>query len=143
MLKKVITYEDFNGEECAEEVWFGITKTEIIKAELAGAERMTDTLRKMINLKDGQGIMRAFDKLVDMSYGVKSADGKRFEKSPELLAKFKSSAAYDSLYMEIMSDTDKALAFIKGIMPAEIGAQLDTPEIQKKIDEYVTTGKPI
>ena len=51
---------------------------------------------------------------------MKSDDGKYNRKSPELLADFKATQAYSELIMELLSDTDKAIAFINGIIPTKM-----------------------
>lgn len=137
MIKKTVEYEDFNGELCKEDIWFGITKSEIIKAELHGEERLTDVLQRLIDTKNYQGIMQNIERIMEMAYGVKSPDGKRFLKSPKILEEFKASAAYDAVYMEIISDPEVALKFFRDIMPADIAAQMNTPEVQAKVKELM------
>ena len=73
------------------------------------------------------------DFLLLSSVGIKSPDGKRFVKSDEIAQDFVSSPAFDTLFMEIATDADKALQFVKGIMPAEFA---------NSFDEKVSEGMP-
>ena len=58
--------------------------------------------------------------LIDFSYGIKSSDGQYFEKSEEILKRFKSSPAYSELFMELATDDNGAAAFINGVIPNDL-----------------------
>lgn len=59
---------------------------------------------------------RMLDLVIDLSYGVLTDDGDCFERSPEHLAKFKSSMAYDAMVERFMSDPEELQAFITQVM---------------------------
>lgn len=128
MYQKTMTYKDFLGEEITEDLYFNISKTEISKSNFSTAGGVENKLRKMVNEKNVQAISELFTELIGESYGILDADGKHFRKSPEIRAEFESSAAYDALYMELLQDTESALAFLKGILPDEIKGELDNNE---------------
>jgi len=72
---------------------------------------------------------------------VKSDDGKRFIKSPELRAEFEQTAAYDELFIELATDDKKLTDFFIGAFPKEFAG-----EIQKASTGIVlqqTPGGPI
>ena len=69
--------------------------------------------------------MREFKKLILMSYGEKSADGKRFIKSKELSEAFSQSEAYNKIFMEIVTDSKAAAEFANGIMPSQVRSRQD------------------
>ena len=53
-----------------------------------------------------------------------SEDGLYFFKSPEIIARFKASPAYNILIIELLSDATKAAAFINGIFPESISEKI-------------------
>ena len=55
------------------------------------------------------------------SYGEKSADGKRFIKTPEIAEAFSQTEAYSVLFMELATNADSAAAFVNGIIPKSNG----------------------
>lgn len=128
MLVKTITYEDYNGTTRTEEFRFNLLKSELTRLELGTTGGMQAALKKMIDAQDNEEIMKTFEKLILMSYGVKSVDGKRFEKSEEISKAFAQTPAYDQLFMELITDEAKAAAFINGIMPADIQKELAKEE---------------
>ena len=131
MYKKTITYTDFDGNEITEDLFFNLSKTEIVKSNFSTAGGLENKLRKMVNEKNMQAIAEIFNELIGMSYGVKSDDGKHFVKSPEVRAQFENSAAYDAVYMELLQNVDSALGFLRGILPSELSKELaDNEEIK-------------
>ena len=120
MYTKTIEYTDFNGEKRKEDFLFNLTKSELTRMQLGVAGGFDEKLRKIMNKQDGPAIMEFFEDLITLAYGEKSDDGKRFIKSPEMVEAFKQSAAYDVLYMELLTDDKAAADFTNGIIPAEV-----------------------
>lgn len=129
MLKRTINYEDFNGENVSEVVYFNLTKSELIELEVSYNNGFSDSLQSIIEAKDQKSLISEFKKIVLLSYGIKSEDGKRFIKSDKLREEFEQTAAYNSLFMELAINDGAAAAFINGIMPKDlIVADQDKPD---------------
>lgn len=129
MLKQLITYKNFDDVQVDKVLYFNLSKTELaennvdLEAELQGIldriqqidktkeEATTDDIRRLLEL------VKTFMRL---SYGVRSADGERFIKSPEVWTEFTQTAAYDAFLFSLFEDQDLALAFMLGIMPEEL-----------------------
>ena len=120
MVSKTITYEDFNGVERTETFYFNMTKAELAQWMTGGDGGMMERIQAIMDAKDEAKMREMFCELIDRSYGVKSADGRRFEKNEALLADFKATQAYSDLYMELMTDTEKSVEFVNGIMPSDL-----------------------
>ena len=119
MLKKTITYQDFNGDTTSEDFYFNLTKAELIELELsAGEEGLTESIKKLIASKDGASIINEFKRIILLAYGRKSEDGRRFIKSEEFRQEFASTEAYSELFFELATNADAAVTFIKGVMPS-------------------------
>lgn len=124
MLKKTITYTDFNGNERTEDLYFNLTKAEILKMEMSIKGGLAERIKRIISAQDQPAIMEVFDDLITRSYGVKSPDGKTFLKNQALVDEFVQSEAYSVLFMELCTDADAAAKFINGIVPADVSKQL-------------------
>lgn len=120
MLKKTITYEDYNGNERTEDFYFNLTKAELMEMELGVSGGFAESVKRIIDAQDGPSIIKIFKDLVLKAYGVKSTDGKRFIKSQEVTDEFVQTEAYSQLFMELATDADKASEFINGIIPKDI-----------------------
>lgn len=120
MLKKVLTYTDFDGEERTEEFYFNLTKAELVKMRYSAAGGMEKRLQRIVNEKDPHKIIEVIEDFIKASYGVKSDDGKRFIKSEKLYEDFKSTEAYSDLLIQLMTDENAAAAFVNGIVPPDV-----------------------
>ena len=118
MLKKTITYTDYNGNERTENFYFNLTKAEIMDMEMTTAGGFAEMIQRVVDAKDGVSIIKIFKDLIHKAYGVKSPDGKRFIKSKEVLDEFIQTEAYSQLYMELATDADAAAQFVNGVLPA-------------------------
>ena len=122
MLKKTITYTDYNGVERKEDFYFNLTKAEIMEMEMSISGGLTEMINRIVAAQDAPAIVKIFKELVLKAYGIKSPDGKRFIKSEELATEFAQTEAYSHLFMELATDADAASAFVNGIVPNVEGA---------------------
>ena len=117
MLKKPITYTDFNNVKRTKDFLFNLTKAEILEMEVRTKGGLETKMKTMSERNDGDEIMTFFKDLLFRSYGEKSDDGQRFVKSEELSIAFSQTGAYDVLFVELVTDPEKAAAFFNAIIP--------------------------
>ena len=117
MLKKTITYTDYNGSERTEDFYFNLTKAEVVEMEMSTTGGLAEMIKKIVAAQDAPSIIAIFNKLILKAYGEKSPDGKRFIKSDEISNAFSQTEAYSQLFMELATDADKAAEFVNGITP--------------------------
>jgi hypothetical protein len=125
MLKKTITYNDYNDNERTEDFYFNLTKAEVMEMEMSVNGGLTEMIQKIVSTKDAPTIIKIFKDLILKSYGEKSLDGKQFKKSKELSTAFSQTEAYSQLFMELATDADMAAKFINGVIPS-----VDKPNIK-------------
>lgn len=118
MLKKIIQYTNFNGEEEEEVFFFHLSKAELVELELSQEGGLQQWLMNVVAAEDGKAIIAEFKKIILGAYGQKSADGKRFVKNQQLRDEFESSEAYSVLFMELVTDAEKAAEFVNGVIPS-------------------------
>lgn len=119
MLAKKISYMDYNGNQREDTFYFNLNKAEIMEMELGVVGGMTHLINTMIAQEDGPGLAKFYKDMILKAYGEKSLDGKRFVKNQDLRDAFEQTDAYSELYMELVTDPDKASEFVRGIMPAQ------------------------
>lgn len=130
MLKKTITYTDYNGVERKEDFYFNLSKAEIMEMEMGTTGGLSAMINKVVAAQDSVAIIKIFKDLVLKAYGVKSDDGKRFIKSPELSEEFSQTEAYSILFMDLATNSDDAAKFVNGIVPADVSKQLADEQIK-------------
>ena len=130
MLKKTITYLDYNDVERTEDFYFNLTKAEITEMEMSTTGGLSEKIQIIVQAQDIPEIIKIFKELVLKAYGVKSPDGKRFIKKEELTEAFSQTEAYSQLFMELATDADAAAKFINGITPKDIDtSKIDRPDL--------------
>ena len=130
MLKKTITYHDYNGVEYTQDFYFNLSKAEIMEMELGTTGGLAEMIQKIVAAQDAPSIIKVFKDLILKSYGEKSDDGKRFIKSDEISTAFSQTEAYSELFMELATNAEAAAAFVNGIVPAEMAKEAATPVLK-------------
>lgn len=124
MLKKEITYIDYNDTTRTETFYFNLSKAELAEMQLSASGGLETYIRNIVEAKDGASMVQIFKDLILKSYGEKSPDGKRFVKSKDISDGFSQTEAYSQLFMELITDDNAAADFINGIMPKDIQEEL-------------------
>lgn len=124
MLKKTITYTDYNGVERTEDFYFNLTKTEIMEMEMGTAGGFSELLVRVVAAKDTPTLIKIWKEFILKAYGERSLDGRQFIKSEAISTAFAQTEAYSQLFMEMATDADAAARFINGVVPAEMAKQM-------------------
>lgn len=117
MLKKTITYKDYNDVERTEDFYFNLSEAEVMELQMSTTGGLTEMIQRIVNAQDAPAIIKIFKELVLKAYGEKSADGRRFIKNDEITTAFSQTEAYSILFMELATDADAASKFVNGIIP--------------------------
>lgn len=123
MIKKTMTYTDFNGVERKEDFYFNLTKAEVLKMEMGVKGGLAEKIKRIVDTQDQPAIIAIFEDLIQKSYGVKTPDGRGFVKRAEDLEAFVSTQAYSDLYMLLATDDKEAAAFVNGIVPPDLNQE--------------------
>ena len=128
MLVQRIDYVDFDGNKRSEDHHFNFTEAEIQEMNLKTPGGLKARLEKIVQEMDQERLVSYFKSLILDSYGVKSDDGRRFIKSKELSEAFSQTGAYNKLFMQLTTDTNAAIKFVKGIIPDVPEPKVETKE---------------
>lgn len=136
MIKKTVTYVDYNGKEQTEDLYFNMDEAEVIDwvGETNGG--IIWMIAEIMKLEDPIKILPMVKEMMLKSYGVKSPDGKSFIKSEEVLQNFRYSKAFHEIRTELSTSSDALVEFINGILPSKYSnPDLTNDEIIAKLDE--------
>lgn len=128
MLKKTVTYTDFEGISRKEDHYFNLTKAEMLEYDVKFAEQggVLKYLTYLVENEKQNELFQAFKDLILRAYGERNASG-RFIKNQEIRDAFASSEAYSELFMEVVASEENATAFINGLFSG-------IPEVKKALD---------
>lgn len=117
MLKETITYTDFDGNPRTEDLYFHLSPAEMTQLQFSVPGGLKNKLEEAMQKQDGPAMMEFFVKIVKMSYGVKSGDGRKFEKSEEIYNDFSQTNAYVEFFMKLVTDQNFSKNFIDRVFP--------------------------
>lgn len=135
MLKKTITYEDYNGSTRTEDFFFNLTEAELTEMQMSVKGGFAAMIADMVKAEDATSLIKILKDIIIKSYGVKSDDGRRFIKKPELTEEFIETPAFSTLYMELATDEKAAADFINKIVPTKLAEKA-------KIENSTVTNLP-
>jgi len=132
VLKKTIKFENpFTGVAEQKDYYFHIGKGQLarlkLESELSGG--LDQMLAEMIAAKDGKKIMDTVERIILMACGERVGDS--FDQTPEAVARFRNSPAYDELFLELCTNAKACAEFIAGAIPASIKNQLPEDALEQ------------
>lgn len=136
MFKIKQKYEDFDGHEREEELYFNFTEPQLREFLDSNPSFSEKSLANLIATQDLMQMLKALEALIVAAYGEKSEDGKVFKKNSEITENFACSAAFAQLMDDIMYKGDVATVenFFKNIFPPKFAATISA-EMQKAKDQ--------
>lgn len=120
MFKKTAIYKDLNGNEKNKDCYFHFFESEIFDMEMSEKGGFAETIYAIIAAEDTPTLTKIIREFVLKAYGIKSPDGDRFEKSPEISEAFAQTGAFSAIYMELVTDSEKASEFINALIPDDM-----------------------
>lgn len=149
MYKKTITYKDFDEKERIEDLYFNLTKTELIEFALDLPDNVSGTmtdqtevtdedkaLTKVMSAFTSKSIFKFLKDLIFKAYGVKKDEGRRFAKVDEngrpLYIEFAETLAFEAIMDEFLTDDKAAAEFVNAIIPSSIADKMPNAKVIKK-----------
>lgn len=141
MYKKTLEYEDFNGEKVKEDLYFNLSKAELMEMNFRTKGGLKNYIESIINANDQNTLTDIFKTLLLKSFGIKTPDGRRFMKNDQIREDFECSIPYDIMFTTLSTDAKEAAAFINGIIPKELVEEMDKVEMPAEYKELVDSIK--
>lgn len=147
MYTQTVPYTDFNDKSQSETIMFNISKAEMIdnpqvqerlekfKEDFEGKQELDPPeVRKLLDF---------IKRLMEMGYGEKSPDGRRFVKNDAVWTDFKQSAVYDAFLLFLFTDIEQCFRFMLEVFPQDFVTEImnDKPELQEFKDELSKLSK--
>lgn len=137
MLKKTIKFIDYDGNPRSEDHYFHLSMSELSELQYGSEGGLEGITRRIIDTNDQTELVRIFKDLILRSYGERIGDAKNFMKEDDdgrpLSRRFKQTAAYDALWMELIQNTNAAIDFVNGIVPKELSEKM-----HEQLDKFRT-----
>jgi len=125
MLKQTFTYENFDGQQVTEDLYFNLTKVELsenfwLKDRVEEVQKMLNGPARDLKPEETFKVLEVVKDFMKIAYGVRSEDGRRFVKNDQVWEEFSQSAAYDAFLFSLFETPERAYSFIVGVMPRDL-----------------------
>lgn len=117
MIGLPIKYENGDGDSVTETFWFHLSKPELMRLQTSIPGGFGKLLQDLVAANDMNELFKHFEDIIFKAYGVRTADGRGFEKSDELTQKFRQSFAYEALFDQMMGDENAFANFVREMLP--------------------------
>lgn len=142
MIKKTITFDDFEGNQVTEDHYFHLSMNELLE----GSDG--ELMKKLREMDDPNAkvsdILKNFSALIIQGWGERNPDKPTsFVKTPEAQKDFANSLAYDELLGElILGGGEAVIEFITGMVPKDIMKNPDVQKAMAKANELAASVGP-
>ena len=145
MIKKHVSYENYDGNKVEKDLWFHLNKSDLAKMSLGFDNGLIDGLTELQQKGDKKAIAEFIDNLLVNAYGVRKPGSDVFLKTAEIKEDFQYSLAHDEILMMLLGgEDDEIINFIVGIMPgmsaedrADVIEKVKSAQEAKKLPESV------
>lgn len=129
MIKKTITYFDFEGKERTDDFFFSLNQLEFTKMNTAIPGGMEAYLEKIQKDNDEDAMLNLVISFITQSYGERTPDGKGFIKKDKegrpLGDQFICTEACDNLITELLTNENAIASFLTGILPTSVQGKVE------------------
>lgn len=126
MFKTSVTYKNFLDVETTETLRFNLTEDELLDLVRSDPTFDVNFLSYLSQEKDYPKMMDVIRKLIVVSYGEVSEDGRSFKKSDEIALNFVQSAAYIAFRDKLLASEDghEFTEFLMHVFPSKFSDAL-------------------
>ena len=136
MIKKDLKYKDYDGNEVEETAYFHLPEPSLVELQFSFTEGLEKGMADMMERDDKVEILRFFKKIVLMAYGIRKGEkNERFAQSEEIAEAWSETNAYNTLYMELFTNSNAAVEFLKGALPGDMASAISEQELKDKMVE--------
>lgn len=132
MLKKMVTYSDYDDNVRTDTLYFHLNKFEWLELETYTKGGLIENLEHAVETKNHKKTIDLLKKIILRAYGEKNPETGVFEKDDDRAIKFSKTEAFSTLFYEIAYDEEAAKAFFLGLIPKDL-----RDEAIKKLNEPI------
>lgn len=119
MLKKSITYTDYDGYEKTDVLYFHLNKFEWLELETYTKGGLIENLEHALETNNSKKTIDLLKKIILRAYGEKNPETGAFEKDDDISIRFSKTEAFSELFYELAYNEESSKAFFMGLIPAD------------------------
>lgn len=125
MLKKPITYKDYDGNDKTDVLYFHLNKFEWLELETYTKGGLIENLQHAIETGNAKKTIDILKKIILRAYGEKDPETGSFEKSDDIAIRFSKTEAFSELFYELAYNEDASKTFFLGLIPPELRVEAE------------------
>lgn len=137
MLKKTITYRDYDDNERTDTMYFHLNKFEWLELETYTKGGLIENLEHALETNNAKKTIDLLKKIILRAYGEKDPETGIFMKDDDRAIRFSKTEAFSELFYELAYNEEMSKAFFMGLIPPEARA-----EAEKRLNDGVIPFKP-
>lgn len=143
MLKKMISYKDYDGNDKTEAIYFHLNKFEWLELETYTKGGLIENLKHAIESGNAKKTIDLLKKIILRAYGKKNPETGEFEKSDDSAIAFSKTEAFSELFYQLAYDENESKNFFLGLIPQELRAETEKKmrELEKDIPELLESSE--
>lgn len=142
MYKQTVTYTNFEDETVTQTFFFNLTSAEVTDLLATDSSFYGDFQMLQSKYRDIKTIAKFVKALILSAYGERTDNG-GFRKNAEIKETFGASEAYSEIYMMLIQDPEKLMAFFKAVIPKEYRERVSKLEDRPDLLEKFQSGQDI
>lgn len=130
MIKKQVTYTDYNGNIVTEDLYFDMSSLAFTKfaakygdfsvvdpnSEGSTAQAVKAFIEKVTRENNLAKMIDFLEDFILSAYGERASDGKHFYKTKEIRSEFENSLAFAQVFEDLMNDNGSVEPFLYGVL---------------------------
>lgn len=132
MYTRTFKCEGFDGKTYEVTYDFHLSRADLWKINMGSFYGLDVLMKKLIDSHNGKEIMDIIDNIIMTAVGKESLDHRRFLQDPEIKKEFRESEAYSQLFEELVTDAEKAAAFLNACIPDSVKRDMAKEAEEKK-----------
>lgn len=124
-----IEFEDLDGNTAVHKQDFHLNKKDLLRLQVMHEDGYGAYVQQELDSRDGDRIIAAFDHLLGLTVGVRSADGRKFERSEEYKKNFLESEYGSEFWVKLVTDAEYAGWWFQNVVPKKL-----LEETQKQVE---------
>jgi hypothetical protein len=125
MLKKQVTFKDYDGNDKTTTLYFHLNKFEWLELETYTKGGLIENLQTAIETGNAKKTIDLLKKIILRAYGEKNSETGEFEKTDDIAIRFSKTDAFSELFYELAYNEEASKAFFLGLIPSDLRAEAE------------------
>jgi len=120
MIKKAVTFTNYDGEKVTKTFHFHLSKFEWLELQTFTKGGFVENLQHSLEDGNNKKTIDLLKKIILRAYGERDEETQEFVKSDDLAIKFSKTEAFSELFYELAFDEAKSKEFFLGLIPEDV-----------------------